>query len=167
MSHAYAENLLRPEAQIEYIKRLDVLLPKLEGIPNHARYFLLTQFNMAYANPNFYSDPRIQDISHSAMETNRPIGKGQGIIEDVLRFLMTTEVHTQTGLSFLDIMSLDPYTYSIIKKIYTEVEEPKREAMRKLQDNLGNNQKSLQNMHKNMQHKPPMKGYRNAHTGKK
>ena len=158
---------MRPETQAEYIKRLDTLLPQLEGVPAHARYFLLSQFNIAFANPNFYSNPSIQDVSHSAMETNRPIGRGQALIEDVLRFMMTTEIHNQTGLTFMDIMQLDPYTYSLIRKIYDEIDEPKRAALRALQNNLTDGARDVHRTTDNISRKPTMKGYRNANSGRK
>lgn len=115
-------------------------MTSLSGVTGIFRYFLIAQFNISFLNPQFYGNCKTPNLMHSMFEDNRAATKGQIIVEDILRFMFSTELHALSGLSFLDIMELDSYTYSLVKKIYEEVEKPKREAISKLQQDMSKQQ---------------------------
>ena len=62
--------------------------------------------------------------------------RGEQIVDEVLHFLMTTEVTALTGVTFESIMEMDFGLYRQLKKKYDEIEKPKREMLAKLQSQM-------------------------------
>lgn len=62
------------------------------------------------------------------------------IVDDVLTFCMSTDICNQTGLTFNDFMEMDLVTFKQIKDKYIELDKPRQEALKKMQEQMSNNQ---------------------------
>lgn len=73
---------------------------------------------MSFLNPKFYSKHGINRFSSIMYEDNRPVSKGNRVIQSIVEFYTTTDFYSNTGISLLELMELDMYTYQYIRKQY-------------------------------------------------
>lgn len=136
MPHAYVSiERLADEALLQYGVDYSARLRTLP-FTGLVRYALLCHYHTSYLNADFYTAYPRPELAHLVMETNRPMHRGEQIVDEVLHFLMTTEVTALTGVTFESIMEMDFGLYRQLKKKYDEIEKPKREMLAKLQSQM-------------------------------
>ena len=95
---------------------------------------------MSFLNPEFYSKYGTNLHSSIMYEDNRPVGKGNALLQSITEFVCTTEFCTTTGMSLLDILEMDYGSYLSVKKTFESVEKPKQahlnNTLNQLQQNL-------------------------------
>lgn len=127
----------------EYEKRYRTFLKSIESVSGVLRSCLLSGFNTTYLNPAFYAAHSHPEQAYAVYEEDRYLGRGQRLIKDILEWMMTSEVHTQTGLSFDDILDLEFYTYQTLRIVYDKIEAPKKASLSSLQREITQSHKDL------------------------
>lgn len=95
---------------------------------------------MSFLNPKFYSENSKNPYSSIMFENNRPIYKGNKLLQNITEFFCMTEFSTLTGLSLLDVLDMDYSTYLNIKKTFENIERPKSQY---LTDSLNSLQRDM------------------------
>jgi hypothetical protein len=134
------ENCLTHETYVDYIKKYTELCKQLGTVQGLNRYFLISQFNMSFLNPKFYSEHGKNIYSSIMYETNRPPLKGNKLLQSITEFFCISEFSSLTGLSLLDILDMDYSTYLCIKKTFENIEKPKSQY---LTESLNSLQRSI------------------------
>ena len=105
-----------------------------------SRYQMLRENNYRFYNPSHYRDGHRRPMLVE-FEKNRIIR--DDLLQDVIQFCLSSDVHKTLGLSLVDLMNMDLHTYTVIKEKVREENEAKAKILEKQQKQTEERQNNL------------------------
>lgn len=143
MSHSTDRQVVRIETLENYFKEFHQARKQLDKYPGLWRYLGTVKFNTEFFNKSFYKRfTPSRNFLQCEQEDNKYEDKQ--ILDDILSFCMTTDVCNLLGMSVADFLELDLITYRQIRDKYDEMDEPRKKALREMQQQIRSPQASRQ-----------------------
>ena len=101
---------------------------------------MLRENNYHFYNPSHYRDGHKRPMLVE-FEKNRIIR--DDLLQDVIQFCLSSDVHKTLGLSLVDLMNMDLHTYTVIKEKVREENEAKAKILEKQQKQTEERQNNL------------------------
>ncbi len=123
---------MKATSHVSQLKKLISSASLRNTINPFARFQAFREANNAIINPDIFSPDKVRHPFRLDLEPSTFPGELSSIADDVLEFCLQTDICQKLGVSFFEIMSVDPYSFQKIREKYNLAGDEKKRIIDEL-----------------------------------